>query len=88
MTEKTERTERSRRRTKPANRPAGAGKRTKAATRQAAGERPLAEYRSKRDFTRTEEPQGGSRKAGRKLAYVIQKHVQQCLPGVRCVPLQ
>ncbi len=70
----TEKTERSRRRTKPANRPAGAQKRTKAVTRQAAGERPLAEYRSKRDFTRTDEPQGGPRKAGRKLAYVIQKH--------------
>ncbi|MBA3497647.1 MAG: hypothetical protein H0T86_11130 [Gemmatimonadales bacterium] len=34
----------------------------------------LAEYRRKRDFTRTAEPRGGPRKAARKLAYVIQKH--------------
>ena len=34
----------------------------------------LAEYRRKRDFSRTAEPSGGRRKAARKLAYVIQKH--------------
>jgi bifunctional non-homologous end joining protein LigD len=34
----------------------------------------LAEYRQKRDFTRTAEPRGGRRKAASKLAYVIQKH--------------
>jgi len=34
----------------------------------------LAEYRRKRDFTRTAEPRGGRRKAAAKLAYVIQKH--------------
>jgi bifunctional non-homologous end joining protein LigD len=34
----------------------------------------LAEYRRKRDFSRTAEPRGGPRKAARKLAYVIQKH--------------
>ncbi len=34
----------------------------------------LAEYRRKRDFTRTAEPRGGQRKPVRKLAYVIQKH--------------
>jgi bifunctional non-homologous end joining protein LigD len=34
----------------------------------------LAEYRKKRDFSRTEEPQGGRRKRAAKLAYVIQKH--------------
>ena len=52
-------------------------KRTAASTRAkkpAAGERSLTEYRRKRDFTRTDEPQGGPRKTGRKLAYVIQKH--------------
>ena len=34
----------------------------------------LAEYRRKRDFTRTREPAGGPARAGRKLAFVIQKH--------------
>jgi bifunctional non-homologous end joining protein LigD len=34
----------------------------------------LAEYRRKRDFTRTREPEGGGRKKSSKLAYVIQKH--------------
>jgi bifunctional non-homologous end joining protein LigD len=34
----------------------------------------LAEYRKKRDFTRTAEPRGGGRKRAAKLAYVIQKH--------------
>ena len=34
----------------------------------------LAEYRRKRDFSRTAEPRGGRRRAARQLAYVIQKH--------------
>ena len=43
--------------------------------KQAAGpERQLAEYRRKRDFTRTAEPAGGSVRAAGKLAFVIQKH--------------
>jgi bifunctional non-homologous end joining protein LigD len=42
--------------------------------RSAAKTTPLAEYRQKRDFSRTAEPRGGPRQAARKLAYVIQKH--------------
>jgi bifunctional non-homologous end joining protein LigD len=34
----------------------------------------LTEYRRKRDFTRTGEPEGGGRGKSSKLAYVIQKH--------------
>jgi bifunctional non-homologous end joining protein LigD len=34
----------------------------------------LTEYRRKRDFTRTGEPEGGGRRKSSKLAYVIQKH--------------
>lgn len=34
----------------------------------------LAEYRRKRNFTRTREPEGGKRKKASRLAYVIQKH--------------
>ncbi|MGH7508720.1 MAG: DNA polymerase ligase N-terminal domain-containing protein [Gemmatimonadales bacterium] len=34
----------------------------------------LAEYRRKRDFTRTAEPKGGSERKARKRAFVIQKH--------------
>ena len=34
----------------------------------------LAEYRRKRDFSRTREPVGGKRKKTPRLAYVIQKH--------------
>jgi bifunctional non-homologous end joining protein LigD len=34
----------------------------------------LGEYRRKRDFTRTREPEGGGRRKSSKLAYVIQKH--------------
>lgn len=34
----------------------------------------LAEYASKRDFTRTAEPKGGRAPASKKLRYVIQKH--------------
>jgi bifunctional non-homologous end joining protein LigD len=65
-TEKTERTESGKQRTR--------GRTAKGA----AGGKPLAEYRRKRDFTRTKEPAGGARKppGGRPaaLAYVIQKH--------------
>ena len=35
---------------------------------------PLAEYRRKRDFSRTEEPPRDRKRAGPKLAFVIQKH--------------
>ncbi|HEY3012238.1 MAG TPA: DNA polymerase ligase N-terminal domain-containing protein [Gemmatimonadales bacterium] len=34
----------------------------------------LAEYRRKRDFTRTAEPKGGTARNARKLGFVIQKH--------------
>jgi bifunctional non-homologous end joining protein LigD len=34
----------------------------------------LAEYRRKRDFTRTAEPRGGNGPAKQKLAFVVQKH--------------
>ena len=34
----------------------------------------LTEYRRKRDFSRTREPEGGKRKNPGRLAYVIQKH--------------
>ena len=34
----------------------------------------LAEYRKKRDFSRTQEPAGGRARASQKLAFVIQKH--------------
>jgi bifunctional non-homologous end joining protein LigD len=34
----------------------------------------LAEYRRKRDFTRTREPEGARRRKSARLAYVIQKH--------------
>ena len=34
----------------------------------------LAEYRQKRDFSRTAEPSGGRARASQKLAFVIQKH--------------
>src|SRR5918997_3196175 len=40
----------------------------------AAADSKLTEYRRKRDFTRTEEPAGGKARAGKKLAFVIQKH--------------
>ncbi|MGH9889038.1 MAG: DNA polymerase ligase N-terminal domain-containing protein, partial [bacterium] len=38
--------------------------------------RPLAEYKKKRDFTKTAEPAGGSARSGRKkaLRFVVQKH--------------
>jgi bifunctional non-homologous end joining protein LigD len=34
----------------------------------------LVEYRRKRDFSRTREPKGGTRRKSPRLAYVIQKH--------------
>ena len=34
----------------------------------------LTEYRRKRDFSRTREPEGGARAKSSRLAYVIQKH--------------
>ena len=40
----------------------------------ASAESQLAEYRRKRDFNRTGEPAGGKAPAGKKLAFVIQKH--------------
>jgi bifunctional non-homologous end joining protein LigD len=42
--------------------------------REPTSEQPLAEYRRKRDFTRTAEPRGGRAPAKQRLAYVIQKH--------------
>jgi bifunctional non-homologous end joining protein LigD len=40
----------------------------------ASTEAQLAEYRKKRDFSRTAEPKGGSARSRQKLAFVIQKH--------------
>src|SRR5690349_287320 len=34
----------------------------------------LRDYKAKRDFTRTREPEGKAGKSGRKLRYLIQKH--------------
>src|SRR5687768_4889137 len=34
----------------------------------------LSDYKAKRDFTRTREPEGKARKSGKKLRYLIQKH--------------
>ena len=39
----------------------------------------LEEYRRKRDFSRTREPKGGTRKRPPRLAYVIQKHAASSL---------
>jgi bifunctional non-homologous end joining protein LigD len=39
----------------------------------------LRDYAAKRDFSRTPEPKGGRRKAGRKLKYVVQKHAARRL---------
>jgi bifunctional non-homologous end joining protein LigD len=50
---------------------------TKAANGPLAAREPkaqLAEYRRKRDFTQTGEPEGGGSRKARKLAFVIQKH--------------
>lgn len=43
-------------------------------TRRKSAGGPLAEYRHKRDFSRTAEPRGRAKRTGPKLAYVIQKH--------------
>jgi bifunctional non-homologous end joining protein LigD len=40
----------------------------------AKAERQLSEYRRKRDFTKTAEPEGGSSRPAKKLGFVIQKH--------------
>jgi bifunctional non-homologous end joining protein LigD len=55
---------------------ARAGKRVSKASPKPtrAAEAQLAEYRRKRDFTRTSEPAGGKPKTAKKLAFVIQKH--------------
>jgi bifunctional non-homologous end joining protein LigD len=46
----------------------------KHSSRAGASEGKLAEYRRKRDFTRTAEPKGGAVRKAKKLAFVIQKH--------------
>jgi bifunctional non-homologous end joining protein LigD len=56
-------------RPRPAARRAGA---TKPKPRSSSEQ--LTEYRRKRDFTRTAEPQGGSATSKQKLGFVIQKH--------------
>ena len=61
----------------PAKKAARARRKTKSATKPSAREQ-LAEYRQKRDFKRTAEPEGGGKRASSakadKLAFVIQKH--------------
>ncbi len=55
-------------------------KRGSAASKAAAAAEPqLAEYRRKRDFSRTEEPAGGKARTSKKLAFVIQKHAARNL---------
>ena len=49
-------------------------KKTSSAKKSAGPETKLAEYRQKRDFSRTDEPAGGRVRASQKLAFVIQKH--------------
>jgi bifunctional non-homologous end joining protein LigD len=61
---------------KPRGRPkrssrAGSGKRAQPVL---SAEGQLAEYRRKRDFSRTAEPKGGRARTANKLAFVIQKH--------------
>src|SRR5919109_630080 len=58
-----------------------ATRRTQTAKKSATSAKPsksaeplLAEYRRKRDFTKTAEPRGGSAASKQKLAFVIQKH--------------
>jgi bifunctional non-homologous end joining protein LigD len=58
--------------TKPAARKSS--KKVPAAKPAAPAPPALAEYRRKRDFTRTREPAGGRVRVGRQLAFVIQKH--------------
>jgi bifunctional non-homologous end joining protein LigD len=58
----------------------GAKKSTRAARSAKSAKAPdgaetkLAEYRKKRDFSRTDEPAGGRVRASQKLAFVVQKH--------------
>ena len=52
----------------------GAARSAKSAKEADGPETKLAEYRKKRDFSRTEEPAGGRVRASQKLAFVIQKH--------------
>jgi bifunctional non-homologous end joining protein LigD len=47
---------------------------TKSVKRGRSTQGQLAEYRSKRDFRRTAEPEGGKTRKAHKLAFVIQKH--------------
>ena len=54
--------------------PSGEKKAAVAAKPEATAEPQLAEYRKKRDFSRTAEPEGGPARSARKLAFVIQKH--------------
>jgi bifunctional non-homologous end joining protein LigD len=59
----------------PRTRPGSArAESAKAPARSSTAESRLAEYRRKRDFTRTAEPEGGSARSKQKLAFVIQKH--------------
>ena len=53
-----------------------ATKKKSGAKRRAAKSKPLAAYKQKRDFTKTQEPAGGrvSGRAARKLQFVVQKH--------------
>src|SRR5512135_35483 len=61
---------------RPAGRKAAKPSARKPPAKAAAAKAPpaLAEYRRKRDFSRTREPAGGRSHAGKKLAFVIQKH--------------
>ena len=52
----------------------GGARSSKSGKAAEAPESKLAEYRKKRDFSRTAEPAGGGTRTGRKLAFVIQKH--------------
>jgi bifunctional non-homologous end joining protein LigD len=67
-------TKRSKAKKSPAKPAARKSSRTAPAAKSAPPPPALAEYRRKRDFTRTREPPGGRRRAGKQLAFVIQKH--------------
>src|SRR5215210_3731521 len=60
--------------TSSAKKSTGAARSPKSAKEVDGPETKLAEYRKKRDFSRTEEPAGGGVRATQKLAFVIQKH--------------
>jgi bifunctional non-homologous end joining protein LigD len=51
-----------------------AKKSTRRASSTPSPKSPLAEYRRKRDFSRTKEPEGGRARSAKKRAFVIQKH--------------